>query len=110
MSLLEILLACALLGSSGVATLGLARQAVMSVRQAHEHESEMLAASQFLDAVALWPRQGLDQRLGARRQGPWILHVERPVEALYRVTLLNAQSGKALLVTAVYRPQERSGL
>lgn len=65
---------------------------------------EMLAASAFLDRVALWPSEDLARRLGERRQGPYVLRVMRPTPNLYELTLLNGETGTVLLWTAAHRP------
>ena len=77
-ALLEVIVALAIFATAGVAALAMAAEITRVVRDAHAAEAELRDASAFLEAVVLWPRSDLDQRLGDRRQGPWLLRVERP--------------------------------
>jgi prepilin-type N-terminal cleavage/methylation domain-containing protein len=104
-TLLEVLVALAILATSALAILGAANQSWRAIRAAAEADSSLLDASAFLEAVALWPREELDQRLGERVQHPWKLSIDRPVPTLYVVTLVDSSGRDTLLVTSLYRAE-----
>jgi prepilin-type N-terminal cleavage/methylation domain-containing protein len=104
-ALLEVLIAMLLLSIAGATAAAAAIDAIHAVRLAHHTEEVSQRASAFLDAVALWPREDLDRRLGDHPQGPWRLRIDRLSPSLYAITL--ADSGARALVrlrTSVYRP------
>lgn len=105
-ALLEAIVALSVLVTAGVSVVALAAQSADAVHQARDREGRLREASAFLEAVALWPRVELDQRLGTRAQGPWRLRVERPTSTLYLVSLADSMAPHiALLSTALYRPE-----
>ena len=101
-ALLEAIVALAIITIAGVAAAIAVRQGVETVSRVTANEVTVRRASAFMDAVALWPRADLDRHLGDRAEGPWRLHVDRPLPALYLVTL--SDSARELLRTALYRP------
>lgn len=101
--LLEVIAALTILSIAGIATFGMAAESIRAVRLAREAELEIEAASAFLDAVSLWPREELDLRLGSRPQGPWLLRIDRPAPTLYTVELVDTASERTLLSTALFR-------
>lgn len=105
MTLLEVLIALAILGSGGVAIVALAGQSWNAVRSAEEADQSMREAAAFIEAVALWPREDLDQRLGERVQHPWRMRIDRPHPALYAVTLTDSSGRDTLLTTSIFRPE-----
>ena len=105
MTLLEVLIAVAILGSVGIATIGLATESWRAVRTAREADEALREASAFFDAVALWPREDLDRHLGDRAQGPWRMRIDRPTPTLYVVTLADSSTGRTLLETSLFRPE-----
>lgn len=105
MTLLEVLIALAILGSTAMAVIGLASQSWRAVASAEAADRSLLDASAFLDAVALWPREDLDQRLGERVQHPWRLRIDRPLPSLYVITLGDSSGTATLLVTSLFRPE-----
>ena len=107
MTLLEVLMALTILGTGAMAVAGLASQSWRTVQSARRADQAMLEASSFLDAVALWPREDLDQRLGERRQHPWRLRIDRVSPTLYLVTLVDSSGSDTLLVTSLFRPEPR---
>ena len=107
MTLLEVLMALTILGTGAMAVAGLASQSWRTVQSARRADQAMLEASSFLDAVALWPREDLDQRLGERRQDPWRLRIDRVSPTLYLVTLVDSSGRDTLLVTSLFRPEPR---
>lgn len=105
MTLLEVLIALAILASAAMALLGVATQSWRAVLSARDADRSLLEASAFLDAVALWPRDDLDRHLGERAQTPWRMRVDRPLPTLYVVTLADSSGRETLLVTSLYRPE-----
>jgi len=85
--------------------IALSGQSIDSLRRAQAAERETERASEFFDAVALWPRSDLDRHLGDRAQVPWRLIVNRPLPTLYTVTLTDSTGGRLLLTTALYRAE-----
>lgn len=104
-ALLEIIAAVTILSIAGVAAVAMSAEAMRALERSHDAEAGMIAASSFLDAVALWPREDLDRRLGARIQGPWRLYLERTHPTVYTVVLIDTLSGRQLLRTALFRPE-----
>ncbi len=111
-ALLEAMVALTILTIAGGAAVALASQTTAAVDQARIRDAEMRRASAFLDAVTLWPREDLDRHLGDRREGSWVLRVDRPYPTLYAVALNTAPDSahgrplmRALLRTIIYRPE-----
>jgi type II secretory pathway pseudopilin PulG len=107
MTLLEVLIALAILATAATAVLGVATQSWSAVQSARDADRALLEASAFLDAVALWPREDLDRHLGERIQTPWRIRVDRPLPTLYLVTLADSSGNHTLLTTSLYRPEPR---
>jgi len=106
------MVALTILTVAGVSAAAMANQATAAVAQARTADTETRRASGFLDAVALWPRDDLDRHLGDRREGAWILTVDRPLPTLYTVVLRTAYDtargrrfSRELLRTVLYRPE-----
>ena len=105
MTLLEVLVALAILASAGLALVTLGGVSWRAVRVAREADRSLREANAFFEAVALWPREDLDRHLGARVQGPWRMRVDRPAPTLYVVTLADSSGRLTLLETALFRPE-----
>ena len=108
MTLIETLVALAILGVAGVAMLTLARDTSRALVRALADDAEVRRASALLDAVTLWSREDLDRHLGTRQQGPWRMHVNRDESSLYYIALRDSIDRHELLHTTLYRP-EHSG-
>ena len=108
--LLEVLVALAILGIIATAATTLSAAAGDAVRRARAADQDIEGASALLDAVALWPREDFDRRLGARRQGPFWMYVLRVYPTLYEVELRDSTRTKLLLQTAVFRPLPQAGI
>ena len=104
MVLLEVLVALAILGTAAASVVVATSESARAVKRARQADASLRAASDFLDAVALWTRDDLDRRLGDRPQGAWRLRIERPDLTLYTVALADSASGRVVLATALYRP------
>jgi hypothetical protein len=106
--LLEAIVALTILTVASLASVGMVRQGIESVRRAQEAEHDVRKASAFMEAIALWPRADLDRHLGNRAEGPWRLQIDRPVPTLYLVALTDSLSRRELVRTALYRPEPPS--
>jgi hypothetical protein len=102
-ALLEVLAAVAILGTAGVALLELATGHARATADARERESALADEERLLTAHALLGRVDLEQRLGARAVGPYIVRVQRPEAALFRIAIARRSSPNVEdLVTIVY--------
>jgi type II secretory pathway pseudopilin PulG len=99
-----VIVAVAILATAGTAAVAMTSESARAVESARAADLRTREASAFMDAVALWPREDLDRRLGERPQGPWRLRVDRPDPELYTLALVDSASGEELLRTAVFRP------
>jgi hypothetical protein len=81
----------------------MAAEAAGAVSRARQAEVRTEQGSRFMDAVSLWTRADLDRRLGDRRQGPFILRLERPDPELYTAALADSATGHVLLSTSLFR-------
>ena len=102
MTLLEVIVALVILAVTGSAVIAAAHQSFGAVSHARRSASEILEASDFVDAVTLWTRTELDQRLGERRQGSWWLRIDRPLPSLYTIVLTDSLRHE-LVRTSLYR-------
>lgn len=84
----------------------MARETSQSLLRATRDENELRRASSLLDAVTLWSREDLDRHLGARQQGPWLMHVDRPNHYIYHISLRDSTDRHELLQTLLYRPEQ----
>ncbi|MBW3571954.1 MAG: hypothetical protein KY467_12695 [Gemmatimonadetes bacterium] len=105
--LLEAIVALVILSVAGTAAVTLVGQSADAVRRARAADAEMREASAFFHAVALWPREDLDRRLGERPQGRWKLIVQRPTPTLYEVVLADSAVSHEVLRTTLFRPEPR---
>jgi len=104
--LLEAIVALTILATAAASLVVLAASSVHAVRQARSADSEMRAASAFMDVVAIWPRADLDRHLGDRDEGRWRLRIQRPTQVLYVVALTDSTGQRELLSSALYRPED----
>ncbi|MGH7719759.1 MAG: type IV pilus modification PilV family protein [Steroidobacteraceae bacterium] len=104
-ALLEVIVALTILAVAGSSAAALVAGSVRAASRARQADVEMRRASALLEAVALWTRADLDRHLGERRQGAWVMRVDRPWTALYVVTLTDSATGRELLGTSLYRPE-----
>lgn len=103
-ALLEVLVAVALLGGAGLAVVALLREALQAEAAAAGEERRYAAADRVLAASTLLSARDLDQRLGRRPLGEFVVEVTRPEAGLYRLAVFPPESpASALLVTVVAR-------
>lgn len=105
MTLLEVLVALAILAVAATGVLAVAAQSWRAIQGARDADRSLSEASAFFDAVALWPREDLDRHLGDRAQHPWRMRIDRPQRTLYVVALTDSSGRDTLLVTSLYRPE-----
>jgi hypothetical protein len=99
------MVALVILASAGTVVVSMVAESARAVQRVRESEKEMRAANAFFNAVALWPRADLDRHLGDRREGRWIMRVDRPGVTLYVVTLSDSITRATVLRTSLYRPE-----
>ena len=103
-ALLEVLAAVAILGVAGLALVELVAGGTWAVAAAHDREQELADEDRLLTAWTLLRREDLDQRIGDRLVGPYVMRVQRPERGLYRLAVeLSAAPGVEELVTVVWR-------
>ena len=105
--LLEVIVALSILTTAGAALVAMTVDSMRAVSRARESDLQIRAANAFFNAVALWPREDLDRHLGDRRQGKWMMRVDRPRDDLYEITLADSTRRHVLLKTSVYRPASK---
>lgn len=97
-ALLEVLAALMILGISGLALVQLEAEGLRATADARDRERVAADAERLLTAYTLLERAELDQRLGDRTIGPYMVNVQRPEADLYRIAI-------ARLTTVVYKPE-----
>lgn len=106
-ALLEVLIAVVVLATAGVALVELVGAGLRGEHEAQEREQTLAAEERVLAAMTLLNRTELDQRIGRRLVGEFIVDVQRPERTLYRIAVLQQQSAHVEdLVTVVYRRSE----
>lgn len=107
-ALLEVLVALVILATAGVSMMELVGAGLRGERDARGRETALATEERLLAALTLLRRTELDQRIGRRTVGEFIVDVQRPEPTLYRIALLEPQSPNVEdLVTVVYRPEPR---
>ena len=103
--LLEVLLALVLLGTVGLSALHVIAESAASESRLASREREVAEADRLLRAHSLLLRRDLELRLGTRRVGTWLVDIQRPTPALYRVSLAHESAPEVeVLVTVLFRP------
>lgn len=104
--LIEVLVAVAILGFAGLALVELVSAGTRATTAARVRERELADEERLLAAWSLLSRRDLDQRLGRREVGPYVVEVQRPERALYRIALGRIEAPEMEdLVTVVWRPE-----
>ena len=104
--LLEVMVAIVILATAGIALTETVGAGLRAERDAREREGRLGNEERLLTALTLLNRRELDQRIGRRRIGEFIVDVQRPERTLYRVALIQDQSPQVEdLVTVVYRAE-----
>jgi len=103
-TLLEVLVALAILGIAGIGALQEIATATSHFRSASRAEREVEEANRVLSAWTLLSQEELDQRLGRQAVGEFVVDTQRPEVSLYRIGIALARaSDRELLSTVVYR-------
>jgi len=106
--LLEALVALLILATAGIALTETVTGGLRAEREARVRENTIATEERLLAALTLLTRGELDQRIGRREVGEFLVDVQRPEKTLYRIALLQRQSAQVEdLVTVVYRPEPR---
>ncbi len=104
--LLEVLAAVVILGVAGLALVELVGAGTRAVAVAREREGELADEERLLAAWTLLKRDELDQRIGDRTVGPYVVRVQRPERGLYRIAIQRKEAaGVEDVVTVVYRAE-----
>ncbi len=103
-ALLEVLAAVLILGIAGLALVELVAGGARAAAAARLRETELADQERLLTAYTLLTRTDLDQRLGRREVGPYVVEVQRPERTLYRIGIARATAPEVEdLVTVVHR-------
>jgi hypothetical protein len=103
-ALLEVLAAVVILGVAGLALVELVGGGTRAVTVARERERELADEERLLTAWSLLKREELDQRIGEREVGPYVVRVQRPERGLYRVAIERKDApGVEEVATVVWR-------
>jgi hypothetical protein len=103
-ALLEVLVALVILATAGVGMIELGGAGLRAERDARTRERVLATQERLLGALTLLRREELDQRMGRREIGEFIVDIQRPERTLYRIALLQRESPRVEdLVTVVYR-------
>jgi len=106
--LLEVLVAVVVLATAGIGLVELVGSGLRAERDARLRESTLATEERLLAALTLLNRNELDQRIGRRQIGEFIVEIQRPEPTLYRIALLQEQSPQVEdLVTVVYRAETK---
>ncbi len=104
-ALLEVLVALAILSTTGLALVGATIQAMTAEREAERAEVAAMAADRLLTAMTLLGRADLVRRIGRHRVGEFVVEVQRPRPGLYRIAIGDSiPPYSERLVTVVFRP------
>jgi len=107
-ALLEILVALVILATAGAGLMELVGAGLRGEHEARAREVTLANEERLLAALTLLRRHELDQRLGRRVLGEFIVDVQRPEPTLYRIAVLQQTSPQVEdLVTVLYRAEAR---
>lgn len=102
--LLEALVALVILATAAITLVEVIGAGLRAERDAREREDVLATEERVMAALTLQSRSELDQRIGRRDIGEFIVDVQRPEPTLYRIALLRQESPHVEeLVTVVYR-------
>ncbi len=106
-ALLEVLVALMILGTAGLSLVGVLREAGGAEAATRREERALQSADRLLIALSLLTRNELTQRIGAHPIGAYLVRIERPEAALFRIAVSGLdRPERELLVTVVYRQPE----
>jgi type II secretory pathway pseudopilin PulG len=106
-ALIEVLIAMAILGSAGLAVVGVVREAIEAQTETNRVESIIKDADRVLSAVSLLRGNELDRAIGRQAVGAFEVTIQRPERGLYRLAVAERSApDRQLLVTVVHRQAE----
>lgn len=100
--LLEVVAALTIFAFAAAGALALLSQLADTEKRSQASERMLADEQRLLTAYSLLLREDLDQRLGQRTVGLYLVEVQRPEQALYRIAI--GDSTGPDLVTLLYRP------
>jgi hypothetical protein len=102
-ALLEVLAAVVVMAIAGISMLELVGTHGRAVTTLRARELELADEERLLTAYVLLSRVDLDRRLGEVLVGPYVVGVQRPEPALYRIAVRRPETAAEDLATVVYR-------
>lgn len=106
-ALLEVLAAIVILAMAGLSLVELVSANTRAEAIAAARERELADEERLLAAWSLLRSAELDQRIGRREAGPYVVAVQRPERALYRIAVERKGTGVEDMVTVVFRGEAR---
>lgn len=102
--LLEVLAAIVVFALAALALTELVAGSVRALGEIRAREHVLADQERLLTAYTLLTKSELDQRLGSRTVGPYLVAIQRPEPALYRIAVSRSETPELEdLVTVVYR-------
>jgi len=102
LTLLEVLIALAIMGLSAAALVAMGAQAMSTYTSAYQQHARLERASALLARMSTWSFDELRARAGRRRVGECTVEVMPLASALFSVAI-EAQAGPPLLRTTFYK-------
>jgi prepilin-type N-terminal cleavage/methylation domain-containing protein len=102
LTLLEVLVALALLGIGGAAWLGLAGQSAQTLNGMRAREAQVQRAAQVMTRVSLWPRERLATFAAGGVTEGFRVHVVQLAPTLYQLSVADSGSGSPLISTSLH--------
>ena len=103
-ALLDVVIALAVLGLSGVGLVTLLGQTAHSMRNVRTTERELRRASDELGRFVMYDRSHLIAMVGKSVSHGWIIDVAQAAPSLFDVSIAATPAALPLLRTTVYRP------
>jgi Tfp pilus assembly protein PilV len=103
-ALLDVVIALAVLGLSGVALVTLMGQTARSMRDVRNTERELRQASDELGRFVVYDRTRLAAMVGKSVSHGWVVDVVQAAPDLFDVSVAATPTTRPLLRTTVYRP------
>ena len=105
LTLLEVLVAMALLGIFAAASTAIVQQGMQSIGTMRDREAEISAAEFELNRMAVWRVAELQMHQGPRRIGALVVNVIERSSTLYDVIVSDSTGRRVIMATSFYRRQ-----